>query len=134
MDYQNRHVVVTGGTGALGAAVVGTLLGAGAICHVPYRSEEEAKRFRSYWQEWGDHVPLEIVLSPYRALVAPLGGYLHLLHDQAPHFTITVVLPELVPRRYWHRALHNGVAPRLRRALRQLPGIVITTVPFHLPS
>jgi len=96
--------------------------------------EEEAKRFRSYWQEWGDHVPLEIVLSPYRALVAPLGRYLRLLHDQAPHFTITVVLPELVPRRYWHRALHNGVAPRLRRALRQLPGIVITTVPFHLPS
>ncbi len=96
--------------------------------------EEEAKRFRFYWQEWGDHVPLEIVLSPYRALVAPLGRYLRLLHDQAPHFTITVVLPELVPRRYWHRALHNGVAPRLRRALRQLPGIVITTVPFHLPS
>ena len=96
--------------------------------------EEEAKRFRSYWQEWGDHVPLEIVLSPYRALVAPLGRYLRLLHDQAPHFTITVVLPELVPRRYWHRALHNGIAPRLRRALRQLPGIVITTVPFHLPS
>ena len=59
--------------------------------------EEEAKRFRSYWQEWGDHVPLEIVLSPYRALVAPLGRYLRLLHDQAPHFTITVVLPELVP-------------------------------------
>ena len=45
MDYQNRHVVVTGGTGALGTAVVGTLLAAGAVCHVPYRSEEEAQRF-----------------------------------------------------------------------------------------
>jgi NAD(P)-dependent dehydrogenase (short-subunit alcohol dehydrogenase family) len=31
MDYQDRHVVVTGGTGALGTAVVGTLLGAGAV-------------------------------------------------------------------------------------------------------
>ncbi len=95
---------------------------------------EEARRFRSYWQEWGDHVPLEIVLSPYRALVAPLARYLRLLHEQVPHFTVTVVLPELVVHRVWHRALHNGVAPRLRRALRQLPGIVITTVPFHLPS
>ncbi len=96
--------------------------------------EEEARRFRSYWQVWGDHVPLEIVLSPYRALVAPLARYLRLLHGEAPDFTVTVVLPELVVRRAWHRPLHNGVAPRLRRALRQLPGMVVTTVPFHLPS
>jgi NAD(P)-dependent dehydrogenase (short-subunit alcohol dehydrogenase family) len=45
MDYQNRQVVVTGGTGALGVAVVGALLAAGATCHVPYRNEEEAQRF-----------------------------------------------------------------------------------------
>jgi NAD(P)-dependent dehydrogenase (short-subunit alcohol dehydrogenase family) len=45
MDYQNRHVVITGGTGALGVAVVGALLAAGAVCHVPYRNAEEAKRF-----------------------------------------------------------------------------------------
>jgi amino acid transporter len=96
--------------------------------------EREAKRFRSYWEAWGDHVPLEVVLSPYRALVAPLARYLRLLHAEAPDFTITVVLPELVVRRVWHRPLHNGVAPRLRRALRRLPGIVVTTVPFHLPS
>ena len=45
MSYRDRHVVVTGGTGALGTAVVGALLEAGAICHVPYRSEDEAQRF-----------------------------------------------------------------------------------------
>jgi NAD(P)-dependent dehydrogenase (short-subunit alcohol dehydrogenase family) len=38
-------VVVTGGTGALGTAVVGALLKAGAYCHVPYRSEPEAQSF-----------------------------------------------------------------------------------------
>jgi NAD(P)-dependent dehydrogenase (short-subunit alcohol dehydrogenase family) len=36
MDYRDRHVIVTGGTGALGAAVVGVLVEAGAVCHVPY--------------------------------------------------------------------------------------------------
>lgn len=45
MDYHNRHVVITGGTGALGVAVVSALLAAGAVCHVPYRNEEEAERF-----------------------------------------------------------------------------------------
>lgn len=28
---------------------------------------EEAERFRGYWRTWGDHLPLEIVVSPYRA-------------------------------------------------------------------
>jgi NAD(P)-dependent dehydrogenase (short-subunit alcohol dehydrogenase family) len=45
MNFDGRHVVVTGGTGALGTAVVGALLETGATCHVPYRSEDEAKRF-----------------------------------------------------------------------------------------
>ena len=45
MDYRDRHVVVTGGTGALGTAVVEALLEAGAICHIPYRNEAEAMRF-----------------------------------------------------------------------------------------
>jgi NAD(P)-dependent dehydrogenase (short-subunit alcohol dehydrogenase family) len=45
MDYRERHVVVTGGTGALGAATVGALIEAGAVCHVPYISTAEADRF-----------------------------------------------------------------------------------------
>jgi NAD(P)-dependent dehydrogenase (short-subunit alcohol dehydrogenase family) len=45
MDYRDRHVVVTGGAGALGTALVGALVGAGAICHVPCFDEAEARRF-----------------------------------------------------------------------------------------
>jgi NAD(P)-dependent dehydrogenase (short-subunit alcohol dehydrogenase family) len=45
MDFSNKHVVVTGGTGALGTAVVGGLLAAGAACIVPYLHEAEAQRF-----------------------------------------------------------------------------------------
>jgi NAD(P)-dependent dehydrogenase (short-subunit alcohol dehydrogenase family) len=45
MDFTNRHVVVTGGAGALGTAVVGALLEAGATCHVPCFDEAEAQRF-----------------------------------------------------------------------------------------
>jgi NAD(P)-dependent dehydrogenase (short-subunit alcohol dehydrogenase family) len=46
MDFRNRHVVVTGGAGALGTAVVARLLEAGAVCHVPCLNEAEAARFR----------------------------------------------------------------------------------------
>ncbi len=44
-DFSGRHVVITGGTGALGIAVVGALLESGAHCHVPYIAEREAERF-----------------------------------------------------------------------------------------
>ena len=45
MDYAAKTVVITGGTGALGSAVVGRLIVRGATCLVPFRSETEAKRF-----------------------------------------------------------------------------------------
>jgi NAD(P)-dependent dehydrogenase (short-subunit alcohol dehydrogenase family) len=45
VDYRDRHVVITGGAGALGSAVVGGLIERGAVCHVPVLSEREAQRF-----------------------------------------------------------------------------------------
>jgi NAD(P)-dependent dehydrogenase (short-subunit alcohol dehydrogenase family) len=45
MDFDGLHVVVTGGTGTLGQAVVAALIDAGATCHIPCRSESEAERF-----------------------------------------------------------------------------------------
>jgi NAD(P)-dependent dehydrogenase (short-subunit alcohol dehydrogenase family) len=45
MDYSGKRAVVTGGTGALGSAVVGLLLQAGADCIVPYVHDGEMERF-----------------------------------------------------------------------------------------
>jgi NAD(P)-dependent dehydrogenase (short-subunit alcohol dehydrogenase family) len=45
VDYRDRDVLVTGGTGALGTAVVAGLIEAGAFCHVPWLHENEAQRF-----------------------------------------------------------------------------------------
>jgi len=45
MDFRDHDVVVTGGTGAVGGAVVAALVAAGAVCHVPYVVAAEAERF-----------------------------------------------------------------------------------------
>jgi NAD(P)-dependent dehydrogenase (short-subunit alcohol dehydrogenase family) len=42
-DFTGRHVVVTGGTGALGRALIDAFLGAGAVCHVPHRGAAPAE-------------------------------------------------------------------------------------------
>ncbi len=45
MQFGNQTVIVTGGTGALGRAVVSSLLAAGARCRVPYVVDAEAASF-----------------------------------------------------------------------------------------
>src|SRR5215469_10477531 len=45
VDFAGSHVVVTGGTGALGRAVVAALRAAGAVCHVPNLIAEELADF-----------------------------------------------------------------------------------------
>ena len=45
LDFAGREAVVTGGTGALGSALVGRLLEAGASLHIPVYAAEELERF-----------------------------------------------------------------------------------------
>ncbi|MCB9846244.1 MAG: SDR family NAD(P)-dependent oxidoreductase [Phycisphaeraceae bacterium] len=61
IDLEQRHVVVTGGTGALGGAVVGALLGCGAQCHVPVFDPRELERF-PHADAKGVHVTDEVDL------------------------------------------------------------------------
>lgn len=44
-DFDNRHIIVTGGTGSLGTAVVDLLIESGAKCSVPCHSEPEQGKF-----------------------------------------------------------------------------------------
>src|SRR5436305_2865619 len=83
MDYRDRHVVITGGTGALGIAVTGALLQAGAVCHVPYRSEDEAARFPHREQRQVSLTALgdlsdEIAVTNYYDGIAKLWASIHI--------------------------------------------------------
>ena len=99
-----------------------------AVHLVPDKEAEE--HFLEAWQAFGEPVRLEILRSPYRAVVAPLAQYVLGLHGENPRIVMTVVMPEIVPRRAWQRLLHGKVTARLRRTLRLEPNIVLTSVPF----
>ncbi|HXA42931.1 MAG TPA: APC family permease [Candidatus Solibacter sp.] len=84
------------------------------------------------WEVWGNHVPLEIIESPYRSVIRPFLSYLDAVDAQNDGGTLLVVLPEMVYGRWWHQFLHNQTALRLKAALLFRPGTVVVNVPYHL--
>ncbi|MEH0984647.1 APC family permease [Micromonospora sp. CPCC 205556] len=136
LPQQVRHLVVVPvarlNRASLRALAYAVSLGRPTLAVHLAPEEAEADRFREQWRAWGDHVRLETIVSPYRAVIGPLAHYLEALHDAAPELMLTVIVPEVVLRRRWHRPLHSRAEQRLRQALRPLPGVVVTSVPVHL--
>jgi amino acid transporter len=99
---------------------------------------DDAAEVRARWERQLPEVPLVIVESPYRALVAPLISYLDVLDRAWPadkEAPITfVVIPEYVARSWWERILYNQSAKRLRQALLGRPHTVVVNVPYRRES
>jgi amino acid transporter len=92
-----------------------------------------ADALRKQWDRWGDGVRLIVLESPYRLLLEPLLEYVQrIAAERQRDETLTIVVPQFVPRRSWHNLLHAQTAGFLRLALMFRPGIVITSVPYQV--
>jgi amino acid transporter len=95
----------------------------------------ESEKLQEKWEQWGNGVRLVILESPYRLLMEPLLGYVeHIAELRQPAEMITIVVPEFVPKHWWHNLLHTQTAVLLRLALIFRRGIVVTDVPYQLDS
>jgi amino acid transporter len=93
-------------------------------------SEESAKEFLERWEQWAGRVPLDIIESPYRALVPPLLRYIDSI-DKRDDRPITVVLASFVPHSWWEWLLHSQNAIRLKASLLFRPNTIVIDVPYH---
>jgi len=93
---------------------------------------EEAEEIRQRWEEVIPEIPIVLIESPYRSFIAPILAYIDALDRSYPGETVTVVLPELVPRHFWQGILHNQSAIPLKRALLSRPNTVVIGIPYHL--
>jgi len=94
---------------------------------------EETEKIRGKWETWGDGVRLVVLDSPYRLLLEPLLDYIEeIAAKRQPNEIITIVVPQFVPKRWYHNLLHTQTALWLRLALLFKPGIVITDVPYQI--
>jgi hypothetical protein len=102
-----------------------------------YVSEDPKKSddVRERWAGAVPDVPLVVVESPYRAVIAPLVAYLDVLDRSWPaerEEPITFVLiPEYVARSWWERMLYNQAAKQMRTTLLGRPHTVVINVPYR---
>jgi amino acid transporter len=90
---------------------------------------------RELWAQSVPDVPLVLVESPYRALIAPMVAYLDVLDrswpDEREEPITFVLIPEYVARSWWERMLYNQAAKQLRAALLGRPHTVVINVPYR---
>ena len=107
--------------------------------HVAVDDADE-QSVREAWRRWRPNIgndektELVVIESPYRSLGRPLLAYIDTIHELYPEYTLTVLLPEFIVSHWWEHLLHNQTALQLKAALLFRPGIVVTSVPQHLPS
>lgn len=95
--------------------------------------QAETDRVQKKWLTWGEGTRLVVLDSPYRLFLEPLLRYLQrIIDNRQPNEIITIVVPQFIPSRLWHNALHMRTADVLRNELLTRSGVVVTDVPYRL--
>jgi len=93
----------------------------------------ETEKVQKKWKKWGEGTRLVILESPFRLFVEPLLVYIKdILESSQPNETITIVVPQFMPSKRWHYALHMRTADVLRQELLSTRGVVVTDIPYHV--
>jgi len=118
------------------------------VLHIQREEEDQRDReddLMSVWDEYiekpavqAGFVPPELVVlrSPYRLVITPIFKYILELERKHPNRLISVLVPELVERRWYYYLLHNQRATALKVLLYAKGNrrIVVINVPWYLRS
>jgi len=94
--------------------------------------ERRIQEIQDSWAKFGANVPMVLLRSPFRSLIEPVLDYVDELLNENPEQVITVIVPEAVSTRWYHRLLQENVAQQLKAALGSRPNVVVTNVKYFL--
>jgi len=94
--------------------------------------EEATAKLRERWDKLDTGIKLVVLPSPYRELTRPILRFINRVDRLRDDDTITVVIPEFVPNRWWQHLLHNQSSLLLKGALLFKENVIVTNVPYHL--
>jgi hypothetical protein len=86
---------------------------------------------REKWQAARIDTPLTVLASPWRSLNEPILQYIRTIRVEQHADLVTVILPEFVTSRWWHKLLHNQTGLMLKWTLMFEPNVVVTNVRYH---
>ena len=129
-----HHTVVVPVNGitkpAAGALVYATTISEDVRAVYVEVDPDTSDELRRRWNEWDIGIELTVLGSPYRSILRPLTDYVNSLIERDQSDLVTVVVPEIVPRRWWGHLLHNKTALFIRTAFLFRPNVVVTAVPY----
>lgn len=95
--------------------------------------DESIEKMERKWKEWDPGVRLIVLRSHYRSIARPLMKFIDTVEwKTAATDHVTVLIPEFITKRWWHKLLHNQTGFLLRAYLFTRQDVNITTVPYRL--
>ena len=91
--------------------------------------EKERDQIIHDWQ-WNCGAPIEVVIDSHRSLIRTVLKYVNAVdeHDAL----VTVLIPEVIPRKRRHEILHNQRGRLLAAVLKSRTNVIVATLPFQL--
>jgi amino acid transporter len=112
------------------AVSAGLSLGETVIAVAVAGDEDEAAAVKHAWAEWACGVPIEVLLDPRRSLIRTVLRYIRSVEHE--DVEITVLIPEIIPRKRRHEILHNQRGRLLAAVLKARTDVIIATLPLHI--
>jgi amino acid transporter len=106
---------------SLGGTVVGVAVAA---------DEQERDQIIRDWADWECGCSIEVLIDPGRSLVRSVLGYVESVHEHDA--VVTVLIPEIIPRKRRHEILHNQRGRLLEAVLKARTDVIVAIMPFKL--
>ncbi|MEH7403733.1 APC family permease, partial [Gottfriedia acidiceleris] len=72
--------------------------------------DESIQKMEEKWKEWGAPCRLVVLNSQYRSVLEPLSRFIKEVEEKEENSHIQVVIPQFIPKKWWHNLLHNQTA------------------------
>lgn len=107
-----------------------------AVTVIASDSEEEMERktdkIELEWEQLESGVRLIVIHSQYRAVAKRLQRFVEFELGKYPPENITVIIPQFITRRWWHKLLHNKTGGLLLAWLLLNKSVKVINVPYRL--